>query len=722
MCALVEPDGNVVSRSVLQDSVQTHQHAGSSVGFDGTIFLVAWIGWPYGGRLTAYFVRVSPQGGVLDSSPRLVVPDVSYEQYAVAVAFHSGRYLVLWYSYEGDLRGSFILRDGSVPDSSGFRIRAANGITYPALTHDGHHFVACWSERPSLIKVARITDDGEVLDTSGICIDSFSYWETDVFSQGETTMAALPSGRPWGNESTAVMVVRLDTALNRLDSAPLVLGRRENGNTHLYGPGQPSVGMCGGDYIVVWCQPYHMDSAYGSSNAVFRRVTPQGQPVESAPVIASYGVNRHACPDLATDGSNYFAVWEDYRRTQAADSQSVRGVRFSPDGTILDPVPINLGGTNPLRPALAYGGGRYLVAWYDWGNIYAVRVTPGGQLLDSAAVQLNGTEYLPSLYLDVAYGDSEFLVAWQTMGGASPNQVHGVRVTPAGNILDPVPVLLQATVVDDCGYPQAGFDGTNFFVTCTDSESWPLVHLGARINSAGHVLDSEAIVIGRASPNSAVAELAYGGGCYLATDSRTGASWRISPEGVVLESVPLGYADDAHVVFDGTDFMLLCERDNSSELGAMRVAPDGRVLDSVPFLLVSTDSIAVSVPEAAMAANNTGHVGLVFRSSEPLPFGAGRIRAAAFRAVGGGIHEDLSNSAVRWRVWPSITCRVLNISPAIAGNGLTRIGMFDAAGRRALDLRPGPNDVRSLAPGVYFVRAVSREPLAVSCRKVVIQR
>jgi hypothetical protein len=33
-----------------------------------------------------------------------------------------------------------------------------------------------------------------------------------------------------------------------------------------------------------------------------------------------------------------------------------------------------------------------------------------------------------------------------------------------------------------------------------------------------------------------------------------------------------------------------------------------------------------------------------------------------------------------------------------------RLALFDALGRRVLDLKPGPNDVSSLAPGVYFIR------------------
>jgi hypothetical protein len=51
-----------------------------------------------------------------------------------------------------------------------------------------------------------------------------------------------------------------------------------------------------------------------------------------------------------------------------------------------------------------------------------------------------------------------------------------------------------------------------------------------------------------------------------------------------------------------------------------------------------------------------------------------------------------------------------------------RLLLLDAAGRKTMSLRPGANDVSRLAPGVYFVRAVSRELSAASCQKVVIQR
>ena len=58
----------------------------------------------------------------------------------------------------------------------------------------------------------------------------------------------------------------------------------------------------------------------------------------------------------------------------------------------------------------------------------------------------------------------------------------------------------------------------------------------------------------------------------------------------------------------------------------------------------------------------------------------------------------------------------------IADRGLKtedRVELLDVSGRRAMELRPGPNDVRGLAPGVYFVRSEPRGPSGL--RKVILQ-
>jgi len=63
-------------------------------------------------------------------------------------------------------------------------------------------------------------------------------------------------------------------------------------------------------------------------------------------------------------------------------------------------------------------------------------------------------------------------------------------------------------------------------------------------------------------------------------------------------------------------------------------------------------------------------------------------------------------------------------APIAIGAGLDYqpASLLDACSRMVMDLGPGANDVFGLAPGVHFVRAVSRELSAVSCSKVVVMK
>jgi hypothetical protein len=48
--------------------------------------------------------------------------------------------------------------------------------------------------------------------------------------------------------------------------------------------------------------------------------------------------------------------------------------------------------------------------------------------------------------------------------------------------------------------------------------------------------------------------------------------------------------------------------------------------------------------------------------------------------------------------------------------------LLDVAGRKVLDLKSGANDVRALAPGVYFVRQVQAQAQAQVVHKVIITK
>jgi YVTN family beta-propeller protein len=69
---------------------------------------------------------------------------------------------------------------------------------------------------------------------------------------------------------------------------------------------------------------------------------------------------------------------------------------------------------------------------------------------------------------------------------------------------------------------------------------------------------------------------------------------------------------------------------------------------------------------------------------------------------------------------PTVVRGVLDLGVGGRQNAEYRAELLDAAGRKVLDLHPGANDVRALAPGVYFVREAQAQAQAV--RRVVITK
>ncbi len=91
--------------------------------------------------------------------------------------------------------------------------------------------------------------------------------------------------------------------------------------------------------------------------------------------------------------------------------------------------------------------------------------------------------------------------------------------------------------------------------------------------------------------------------------------------------------------------------------------------------------------------------------------------------LGEGV-EETPNAEVRTtKSLRTIVRRVLVLPASSAIRSASSV-LLDISGRKVMDLKPGANDVRALAPGVYFVReqpqAASLKPQAI--RKVVVTR
>ncbi len=97
---------------------------------------------------------------------------------------------------------------------------------------------------------------------------------------------------------------------------------------------------------------------------------------------------------------------------------------------------------------------------------------------------------------------------------------------------------------------------------------------------------------------------------------------------------------------------------------------------------------------------------------------------SVFVCVGAGIQEPTNDGPGNARANPTVVHEMLWLPPASSVEHGASCTLLDISGRKVLDLKPGANDVRKLAPGVYFIREAQtqaqagQKPQAV--RKIVL--
>jgi hypothetical protein len=187
----------------------------------------------------------------------------------------------------------------------------------------------------------------------------------------------------------------------------------------------------------------------------------------------------------------------------------------------------------------------------------------------------------------VAYDGTNYLVVWE--GG----RIYGARVSSAGTVLDPVGIPISSG--SSIGTrPAVAFDGTNYLVGWEEHRSGPTRVYGARVTPAGSVLDADGIQIST-STNVSSPALAFdgtnylvaweGGGIYGTRVSRAGSV--LDPAGIPISTVSQ-YEYSPAIAFDGTNYLVAWQRSEpDSNIYAARVSPAGSVLDPTGIAISS---------------------------------------------------------------------------------------------------------------------------------------
>jgi hypothetical protein len=709
-------------------SIASHAAWNQRLAFDGTNYFSVWE--DYRDSVSQiYGARVTPDGSVLDTAGIAIGTGPDW-LICPSISFDGSNFLVVWTdlldSASYCIRGKRVSPAGQVLDS-GFVLDSASsldGWNGPTATSDGTNSLIVWHNFTLGMRGALVASDGSVVD-SGIAIapPDVGYAGHAALYDGSDYLVAWKAWSP----VDCILASRVSHAGVPLDTPGVWVSSPTQGFTE-----NPAVAFDGNNYFVAW------DDDRSSCISVYgARLTRQMGMLDTTGIgISRGGVNTQHWPSAAFDGSNFLVAWTDDRNIAGA----IYGARVSPGGVNLDPegIPICTLGLNRGYPSVAFDGTNYLVAWadgrrHDSADIYAARITKGGSVLDPQGIPLvvGGDNHI---FPVAAFNGTNYLLVWDDITDSGMCTIRCARVSPAGQVLDPGDTLCTAW---SAWTPVVAANGTDWLVAWHDwrSEMNPGVY-GARVTSAGQVLDSGGFTIGAADAGEDCASLASDGTNYLAVWQRFDGSMfdmrgaRISTAGVLLDSFMVQPAVDSYstppiVGFDGASYgAVWVDTSWGSTWGISgaqintegEVTGVGRIASSLEWrMYYPMVSMALGAGGQALCAYpcwTDEYRGQTYSTTRVW----GRIGALA------GIEEASGGQTTPVAGGATIARGVLFVS-GLAGSG-TSASLLDISGRKVMNLQSGVNDVSRLAPGVYFVReepqASDHKPQAV--RKVVIQR
>jgi hypothetical protein len=701
-----------------------------AIAFDGdSTCLVVWIESPYG-DCDILASRVTTSGRVLDPSPIPVADDPLENEQLPAVAYGRGVYLVAWTS-DGPA-GAVAARvspGGAVLDTAIIlRHDSLSYQAYPTVAFGDTCFLAAWAEgldQPDMF-AARVSASGTVMDTEAIRLAS---------SPDMEMLAAI------GFDGSNYLVLWHD--LDSLSYSPSLCGRRVTtggvaldsavirphvtGRVCMY----PSVAADQANFLVAFTAQDTM-TYYSCVGCV--RISPAGTVLDSG-ILLPVAADAQEGPSGTSDGTDFLAAWLESRSAGSI----VSAARIAADGHVLDPSGFEVNDAPGQKTSIAtgFGDSMYLVAWADsrGGNgpdIYCARVGRDGHVLDPGGIVVCD-EVSDQDMPDISFDGQSFLIAWQDLRSGRYDNIYAARVSLAGVVLDPDGFVVAAADTFDDVQPAVCFNGAEHLVVWQgyDMNSAEQDVYGALVSPAGRVTRQRFVVndaagsqytasVAAGPANSLVAwqdERSFPAAIYAARVRTDGTV--LDPDGIRVDSSEYYYDQLPRVSATTAGYKVLWSRNAYTDTTYYAVAE----IDTGGNVVSKGDWFALPGSDNGYDAVYGSGPDLLVLFSCWTDTAMGR-DYEAYRLWGRldvvpGIEEGPKPQSTSFRFGPTIVRSVLNL-PAAAFS--LHYSLFSLAGQKVMDLHVGANDVRSLAPGVYFVQAAGREQSAVSRQKVIVTR
>ena len=599
------------------------------VASDGTNFLVVWQDQRANVTADLFGARVKADGTVLDPQG-IAISTAASSQVTPVVAFDGTNYFVVWRDLRNgnnDIYGARVKTDGTVLDPMGIAICTDAAVqALPAVAWNGVNYQVIWGDTRNGnndIFAGRVQSDGTVLDGNGFAVSNAAGTQTNPGIGCDNMGNCLVVWEDFrGAATNDVYGARVRSDGNVLDPAGIAISTTAGEQT------VPVAAWDGTNYFVAW-----QDTRNGANDLYGARVKPNAFVVDVAGVPVCTSGGSQTRPKMLFDGVNYFVSWLDDRNgTPDIFGGRIKtdGTRLDGNGFGINTNTLPNTNSDQDYPAAAFGGGNYFVVWYDQrtisnGDIYGARVKAADTtVLDQSPILIStGTngESVPA----VGYDGSNYLVVWQDTRGTLTYDLYGTRVKPDGTVLD-VAGLAISTAAQSQFNPAIGFDGTNYMVVWEDARNGygGADIYGARVKVDGTVLEPGGFLINAQAGLQRHPALSWDGSNYMVVwdDGRQGIQYiygaRVNSAGAVVDAVgfvicqPGWNTSNPVIAFDGTNHVVAFQMDRTgngtgNEIYANSVRPNTG-LNFGSNVCVSIYNGAADQTNPAIAWDGANHV------------------------------------------------------------------------------------------------------------------
>ena len=471
-----------VNGAVFDISAAAGSQTGPTATFNGTNYAVVWMNNNAG--LNLYGARVSPTGMVLDTRMEGMVTvggvpislAVNNQEIPSIACLSSGGCIVLWQDRRAvpttgvDIFGQLVNADFTLNGAEFAVTTAIRSQFTPAVVASATDYFSTWDDLreggPFQVTGSRISAAGAVLDANGLVLVRGNNRQSEpaMAMNGSVVSAIWTDSR---NDTGDLFQVRFNVNGSKLDA---------NGRVVQVAPfSQSAPAMAGSStrFLAVWS-----DSRGADPDIFGARVNNDGSVADSPPIIIAQVTQQQLVPDVASDGTSWFVVWQDRRTT--GNGFDIIGALIDANGAVtVNNVAVCATTGDQTRPAIAYDStnNQYMVVWSDaragsGGDIFAARVSAAGAVLDSCGVLVSGAangQFQP----DIAFSSGRYLAVWEDRRSDGNGDVFASRLTGGGavTVLDVNGIAVSAATGVQTEVVVAPLDANNFFIAWTDGRT-----------------------------------------------------------------------------------------------------------------------------------------------------------------------------------------------------------------------------------------------------------